>query len=37
MTPAERQMISDLFTRIGRLGPIEKDREAACGRATEVR
>ena len=29
MTPAERQMISDLFTRIGRLGPIEKDREAA--------
>jgi hypothetical protein len=29
MTPAERQMISDLFTRIGRLGPIDKDREAA--------
>jgi hypothetical protein len=29
MTPAEQQMISDLFTRIGRLGPIEKDRDAA--------
>jgi uncharacterized protein len=28
MTPAERQMILDLFTRIGRLGPIEKDRAA---------
>lgn len=28
MTPAERQLVENLFDRIGRLGPVDKDREA---------
>jgi uncharacterized protein len=28
MTPAERQLIEDLFDRMQRLGPVEKDRDA---------